>query len=545
MAGFIIGAVLTVALLVASGFRNAFAAIKQHPRSWKERTVSLQIGGIKATFAEHALDVSRGGREQQFVRILRNVLNASEAAELLALAKSHPTFAEETFGNPVRSPCQVLANDNQWNTGDLADMVRTVVEERVLPYMKLVLKCHTLVASQVLVRHYHKEGRQSFSPHTDHSAFRTAVIDLTPLDKSGLFVLCGNGQDVKDASEFAFFVPLQSGDAAVHKWDVWHGVALKEGHERVSLIVWVQPAVDNDSGVCSWYLEAAVAGNAEAAYHLGIEAWRQRLLGQSKVRLLEEAQRSLRSGAFAALQQLGGKAQAEAWHWKCCKACQASAVGRSETLLRLKDLAQTQARGVLLQDLGRGMFGGKGRKRHSAEMRKAFGRGWNEAQTELPESVFEQEWTKDTGAKWTTQTLAACTFDLERAQRILERAGLAIFEDPRDRLQRVALQECQQEFQNYFSEIMVELKHRGLWPSQELDLDSECKEWFQFNEVCSRSPGRYDIQLPSESEAWAGLALEQLPWKSLVQRFLGEDAQESRKLARWASQASNLAPTYF
>ncbi|CAJ1448449.1 unnamed protein product [Effrenium voratum] len=144
--------------------------------------------------------------------------------------------AEEAGDNPVQSLCRILAEDSQWRPGDLAQMVRTAVEERVLPYMRQALSCD-LATAQVVLRRYPPHGPRSHALHADHGAFGTAVMDLTPMPKSGLFVQCGDPLDLASSAgqPEAFFVPLGLGDVAVHGWDVWHGVALKD---RILRLAW-------------------------------------------------------------------------------------------------------------------------------------------------------------------------------------------------------------------------------------------------------------------------------------------------------------------
>eukprot|EP00435_Cladocopium_sp_Y103_P037049 s1445_g9.t1 len=90
---------------------------------------------------------------------------------------------------------------------------------------------------------------------------------------SGLWVHTAGLADGRDGPDGAFFVPLRSRDVVVHGWDV-------EDHQRIAIIVWTQPKEDLGTGLCSWYLREALQGDdSEAAYHLGIEAWRQQMLG--------------------------------------------------------------------------------------------------------------------------------------------------------------------------------------------------------------------------------------------------------------------------
>merc|ERR1712216_1096873 len=91
----------------------------------------------------------------------------------------------------------------------------------------------------------------------------TAVLDLSPHHvRGGLFVM-----DAQGRKESARLVPLESGDLAVHSYNLQHGVDVVEG-ERLSLIMWFDLDPRCPGPQRSWYEEHARSGDAVAANHL-------------------------------------------------------------------------------------------------------------------------------------------------------------------------------------------------------------------------------------------------------------------------------------
>ena len=157
----------------------------------------------------------------------------------------------------MQSECQVVAEEGRYHSGQLADLVKKLVE-RVMAYMRQCFRADLMI-SRVALRHY--QGQRSFPAHRDHTAYATAVCDLTPREASGLYVYVDGER---------CFPPLRQGDVVAHGWQVRHGVRMKQGHERMSLIIWTRPPGAPE--LCGWYLEAAARGEPLAAYHLG---WRR------------------------------------------------------------------------------------------------------------------------------------------------------------------------------------------------------------------------------------------------------------------------------
>lgn len=216
---------------------------------------------------------SRPGAKE--LRVLQGLVRPEEAAQVVD-ALEDAVLDEEAAGsqNPVQTPCLVLATRGRWLSGGagglaapVVDQIVEIVEQRVVPRMRQVYENDDLSAAEVLLRRYMPEEKSRHALHFDYHATATCVVDLKPMEGSGLFVQPG-----AEATSRAF-VPLRSaGDAAMHGWDLFHGVSLLEGHERVSLIVWAKPTADTESGRVSWYEGLGDEGDVDAAYRLAATA---------------------------------------------------------------------------------------------------------------------------------------------------------------------------------------------------------------------------------------------------------------------------------
>lgn len=104
--------------------------------------------------------------------------------------------------------------------------------------------------------------------------------------------------------------------------------------------------------------------------------------------------------------------------------------------------------------------------------------------------------------------------DLNHAKELFMHAGVVVFDASLD---VDFLEQCRGEFVNYFAHVEQQLQNR------KVDMDRP----FNFNEICRRQHGRYDMRgLPSNSfrsEVWA---LNNAPWRDFIDLVLGHDAVE-------------------
>jgi len=140
----------------------------------------------------------------------------------------------------------------------MENVLRPIVEQRLTPYIRRRFNEPGAVACTALFRRYEEEERRVHPVHFDHQSFATVVVGLNPGEfQGGLFV---QGDITRDPQ----FIDLRLGDAAVHQYDLHHGVAVVQG-KRYSLIFWFmdswQACLKNTR---FWYKKSAEAGVPDA-----------------------------------------------------------------------------------------------------------------------------------------------------------------------------------------------------------------------------------------------------------------------------------------
>jgi hypothetical protein len=146
----------------------------------------------------------------------------------------------------------------------LYDLVRPFIYETLLPEADRLLRrngrannsTRTLRVSDVFLRRYGEEicgsmTRKGISTHYDVYSRITAVVALDEVASkgdNGLFTLLVDEQTGETSNHKALrrFFPLTSGDCVLHTWDVLHGVDVRDGLDRTSLIVWFDEEDEDD-----------------------------------------------------------------------------------------------------------------------------------------------------------------------------------------------------------------------------------------------------------------------------------------------------------
>jgi hypothetical protein len=159
-------------------------------------------------------------------------------------------------------------NDLERGIVQLQAMIEPYIQDRLLPEVNRLLNSTSIQVSDLFLRRYGQDiggdgdgtlSRNSLSAHYDVLSRVTAVIALDnvaalgtnglyttyqsppPLSNNNKLGTTSTGKTSNHASLRRFF-PLARGDAAVHTWDVLHGVDVEPGLERTSLIVWFTTA---------------------------------------------------------------------------------------------------------------------------------------------------------------------------------------------------------------------------------------------------------------------------------------------------------------
>jgi len=182
-------------------------------------------------------------------KVLSNLIGSGKARELDIL-DTRPSFSVDLVSNGSYGE-------------DLADALRPLVSDVLLPYIRARFACPSAALATARFRRYVPEERRFLPPHHDYEAFATVVIGLQEAKAltGGLFVQ-GSGRAFLDRK----FVPMAPGDLFVHRHDLQHGVEVQDG-SRYSLVLFFKDSPKSASdGTCPWYFEAAQGGDAAAQY---------------------------------------------------------------------------------------------------------------------------------------------------------------------------------------------------------------------------------------------------------------------------------------
>jgi TPR repeat protein len=154
----------------------------------------------------------------------------------------------------------------------LASLLRAILETKITPWAREMCNVSTLTVADALVRSYDPaDGRQDLAPHYDVTTYATVIVPLNDPSEydGGLFVQNGASADSRQGVPFS-----SAGDAVLHKYDVMHGVNVRSGKCRLSLVVWFG---EDEHTVATktvpWVRRDAVQGlSVHAAFLYGVNA---------------------------------------------------------------------------------------------------------------------------------------------------------------------------------------------------------------------------------------------------------------------------------
>eukprot|EP00931_Biecheleriopsis_adriatica_P118353 TRINITY_DN93788_c0_g1_i1.p1 TRINITY_DN93788_c0_g1~~TRINITY_DN93788_c0_g1_i1.p1 ORF type:complete len:436 (-),score=97.33 TRINITY_DN93788_c0_g1_i1:7-1254(-) len=152
-----------------------------------------------------------------------------------------------------------------WQDERMKALLGSIVDERLLPYLRERYSCPECALDTILVRRYVPGERQTHGTHFDTQAMVTAVLGLTDPDDfvGGLYLQPG-----PHASSRTFF-RIDPGDLIVHSFDLQHGVFLWEGI-RYSVIFWMKDCPESVREKTSpWYDELAEKDDPDALFNIG------------------------------------------------------------------------------------------------------------------------------------------------------------------------------------------------------------------------------------------------------------------------------------
>ena len=158
-----------------------------------------------------------------------SLLSIDEASSLQKAANYYGNFIES---NRIAG----IIEDGICVSESLASVLNPILNTKILPWAREVSSTPTLTVADALIRTYDpSEECLHLLEHYDESAYATIIIPLNdPTEyEGGLYVQSGASSDTRR------HVPFNTmGDCVLHKYDVMHGVHVRSGKERCSLVIW-------------------------------------------------------------------------------------------------------------------------------------------------------------------------------------------------------------------------------------------------------------------------------------------------------------------
>ena len=147
------------------------------------------------------------------------------------------------------------------NMNKLREIVLSILNSRITPYVRYrypKTNDRLCTPSHCLIRRYRNGERLTHRTHKDGHAYSTVVISLSDYEKE-----YRGGIYVASAERYKQFIPLNRGDAIIHKYDLLHGVNVKDdGGERWSCILWYKDSITGKDFSSEWFKDKAYSGNA-------------------------------------------------------------------------------------------------------------------------------------------------------------------------------------------------------------------------------------------------------------------------------------------
>lgn len=170
----------------------------------------------------------------------QSLLSIEEATQLQRTAEQCGNFIKSNGIAGIIERGNVVADES------LVSVLTPLLTTKILPWAREVSDMPTLTVADALIRTYDPSSTNTnneeeeccslhLSEHYDESSYATIIIPLNdPNDyEGGLYVQSGACASTRR------HVPFENaGDAVLHKYDVMHGVHVRSGKERCSLVLW-------------------------------------------------------------------------------------------------------------------------------------------------------------------------------------------------------------------------------------------------------------------------------------------------------------------
>ncbi len=159
----------------------------------------------------------------------QSLLTKDEATSLQNAAERYGKFVES---NRIAG----VIEDGVCIADSLGSILKPILDFKILPWAREVSSTPTLTVADALIRTYDPSQEcLHLSEHYDESSFATIIIPLNDPNEydGGLFVQSGASPNTRLHVPF-----ITAGDAVLHKYDVMHGVNVRRGKKRCSLVLW-------------------------------------------------------------------------------------------------------------------------------------------------------------------------------------------------------------------------------------------------------------------------------------------------------------------
>ena len=143
----------------------------------------------------------------------------------------------------------------------LLNIMNPIIKNRITPYVRMLYSQNNELDRQCtpcycFVRRYKQNERRTHATHRDGHAYATVVISLSDYEKE-----YRGGIYVATTERYKQTVVLNRGDALVHKYDLLHGVKVKnDGGERWSWILWYKDSTKCKDYSKEWFKAKAYEG---------------------------------------------------------------------------------------------------------------------------------------------------------------------------------------------------------------------------------------------------------------------------------------------
>lgn len=237
-----------------------------------------QLGSIVQDGYIVETDKSRKQYKSHFAKMVQ-IIKPDETASILASIKSVPfdTDPDSVDGmcthelyidspdiknnRPVKNGVSFYSSNAYVKLRkQIQGILDPIIEHRINPYVRMLYSSHAKPERQCtvcycLIRKYTNHARVTHATHRDGHAFATVVISLSDYEKE-----YKGGLYVATSERYKKLVPLNRGDAIVHKHDLLHGVRVRpvKNGERWSLILWYKDSTDCVDHSASWFKDKAV-----------------------------------------------------------------------------------------------------------------------------------------------------------------------------------------------------------------------------------------------------------------------------------------------